>query len=217
VKAEDQDRFFDSWTVFKCICAEIDLGDTSFVLAAEEWYAVVRDFVQRVNAEVAAIPVAGIDLPPFRPGESEGDYNTRAAEAENLYLFDRALVRFQGERGRVEFCDLLSEERQLIHVKRRSRSSLLSHLFMQGYVAAEAFIDHRSLREQIRQRIPAIRHLVPEDAPNPPDYEVVYALIHDGGETLPFFSKVALATIYKQLRRMQYRASLAWIETEAQA
>jgi uncharacterized protein (TIGR04141 family) len=108
----------------------------------------------------------------------------------------------------------LSEARQLVHVKRRSRSSLLSHLFMQGFVAAEAFIDYRPLRMQIREKMPALEHLIPEDDPDPSEYEIVYALLHDGQDTLPFFSKVALTTIYKQLRRMHYRVALAWVGTQ---
>jgi uncharacterized protein (TIGR04141 family) len=132
-----------------------------------------------------------------------------------LYLFDKELVRFQGERGPVEFCDLLSEARQIVHVKRGSRSSLLSHLFMQGCVAAEAFVDYRPLRVQIRERLPAIAHLIPEGDPVPSEYEIVYALLHEGQRTLPFFSKVALTTICRQLRRMHYRVGLAWVGTEA--
>lgn len=197
------------------VSAEIDLDGLLYVLAADHWYAVVRDFVERVNESIGEIPLSNIALPRYRAGEAEGDYNSRAVrEAAGLHLFDKSLVRFQGERGPIEFCDLLSDARQLVHVKRRSRSSLLSHLFMQGYVAAEAFIDYRPLRKQVRESMPALDHLIPEDDPDPSQYEIVYALLHDGQDTLPFFSKVALTTIYKQLRRMHYRVGVAWVGTE---
>ena len=214
-KAEDQDRFFDRWTVYKCTCAEIEVDGTLFVLAVGDWYAVVRDFVARINDEVAEIPISRVALPSHRSGESEGDYNARTArDSPELHLFDKSLIQFQGERGRVEFCDLLSEDRHIVHVKKRGRSSLLSHLFMQGYVAAEAFVDHQALREQIRDRIAAVRHLIPEGDPNPQEFEIVFALLHEGQMSLPFFSKVALASIYRQLRRMRFGAAIAWVGPE---
>jgi hypothetical protein len=43
------------------------------------------------------------------------------------------------------------------------------------------------------------------------------ALLHDGLDALPFFSKVALTSLRasnRQLRRMRYRISIAWVGTE---
>jgi uncharacterized protein (TIGR04141 family) len=215
VKAEDQDQFFDRWPVYNCIAAEIEIDGVLYVLNAGEWYSVVRAFADRINAEIAQIPDAALNLPPFRSGEDEGEYNRRAAEAADIHLFDRSLVTFEGERGRVEFCDLLTEARQIVHVKKRTRSALLSHLFLQGFVSGEAFLDHQELRRQIRDRMPGISHLIPEAAPNSGEYEIVYALLHDGAATLPFFSKVALAGLHKQLRRMRYRVGIRWVPQEA--
>jgi uncharacterized protein (TIGR04141 family) len=210
--AGDDERFSDRWVVYKCITAEIDLNGLLFVLASGNWYAVVSDFVERVNQAVAEIPISAIVLPPYQPGETEGAYNHRAADgSEELHLFDRSMVTFEGERGKVEFCDLLSNHRQIIHVKRRGRSSLLSHLFMQGYVAAEAFIDYKPLRSKIRNVFPHLQHLIPEENPTPSDYEIVYALLHEGQMHFPFFSKVALMSIFKQLRRMNYRVGITWV------
>lgn len=211
--APEDGQFIDKWTVYKCMCAEIDQDGTLYVLAGEDWYGVVSDFVARINLEIGQIPEAVIALAHYQAGESEGDYNERAAAAHGLHLFDKALVQFQGERGRIEFCDLVSDQCQLVHVKKRSRSSLLSHLFLQGLVAAEAFIDYAPLRQQIRENIEAIQHLIPEEPPNPAEYEIVFALLHEGNATFPFFSKVALASIYRQLRRMNYRVGLAWVGT----
>jgi uncharacterized protein (TIGR04141 family) len=214
VKAEDQDGFFDKWPVYKCLAAEIEIEGVLYVLCAGEWYSVVRAFVDRVNTEIAQIPGANLNLPAFRSGENEEDYNRRAALAAHVHLFDRSLINFEGERGRVEFCDLLTEARQIVHVKKRSGSPVLSHLFMQGFVSGEAFLDHQDLRRQIRDAMPEIRHLIPEAAPNSEDYEIVYALLHHGAAVLPFFSKVALAGMHKQLCRMRYRIGVRWIPQE---
>ncbi|MBN2752494.1 MAG: TIGR04141 family sporadically distributed protein [Rhodospirillaceae bacterium] len=210
--ANDDGPFRDQWSVFKCLCAEVQFNDQLHILASDEWYVVKDDFVAIVNAAMVEIPLSTLQLPFYTAGEKEGDYNARAATAQaGMYLYDKRLVNFEGERGRVEFCDILTDGRQLVHVKRRSKSQTLSHLFLQGQVSAEAFLDHPPLRAQIREAMPEIVELIPADRPNPADYEIVYALLHEGNPTLPFFSKVALMSISKQLRRMNYGVSLLWV------
>ncbi|RUV05201.1 hypothetical protein EOB36_00725 [Mesorhizobium sp. M6A.T.Cr.TU.017.01.1.1] len=210
--AADGGPFFDRWPVFKCISAEINFENMLYILAAEEWYAVRADFVADINTSIAEIPAANLGLPPYQPGEKEGAYNTRAVvDRDDLHLYDKELISFEGERGRVEFCDLLSNTRQLIHVKRRSKSSALSHLFLQGHVSAEAFLDYPALRTQIREAAPELADLIPAARPDPAHYEIVYVFLHEGNATLPFFSKVALASVHRQLRRMSYRVAIAWV------
>lgn len=211
VKSEDQTAYYQKWTVYKCISAEVEVEDTLYVLAAGEWYAVLQDFVARINEELGAIEAAAVDLPAYLRGEVEGDYNRRAAENPGIHLFDKNLIHFSGERGRIEFCDLLTDNRQIIHVKRRSQSSQLSHLFMQGFVSAEAFIDYEELRRQVRATHPGVAHLIPEDRPDAQQYELVYVILHEGQPVLPFFSKVALVGMAKQLARMRFAVRLNWV------
>lgn len=214
----DEGQFFDRWTVFKCVFAEIYIDGILYILAAGEWYAVRNDFVAEINEAIDGIPAINLGLPAYTPGEKEGDYNARAIDGRNdIFLYDKNLVAFEGERGRVEFCDLLTTNRDLVHVKRRSKSQTLIHLFLQGHVSAEAFLDYPALREQIREAMPAVALLVPAERPDPAQYQVIYALLHEGNATLPFFSKVALASINRQLRRMNYRVALSWIGPVAAA
>lgn len=210
--ATDDGAFYDRWSVYKCLCAEVQFDNKLHILASDEWYVVKDDFVATVNAAVAEIPLSALQLPLYVAGEKEGDYNVRAVNAQGgLYLYDKALINFEGERGRIEFCDILTADRQLVHVKRRSKSQTLSHLFLQGQVSAEAFLDHAPLRIQIRDAMPNVADLIPEQRPNPAEYEVVYALLHEGNPTLPFFSKVALMSVSRQLRRMSYGVSIHWV------
>ncbi|RVD51534.1 hypothetical protein EN746_15045 [Mesorhizobium sp. M8A.F.Ca.ET.023.02.2.1] len=210
--ASDDGPFHDRWSVFKCLCAEVQFNDQLHILASDEWYVVKDNFVVTVNAAMAEIPLAALQLPFYTAGEKEGDYNARAVDTQaGMYLYDKNLVNFEGERGRVEFCDILTSGGQIVHVKRRSKSQTLSHLFLQGQVSAEAFLDHPPLREQIREAMPAIVGIIPTERPNPADYEIVYALLHEGSPTRPFFSKVALMSISKQLRRINYRVGLLWV------
>ncbi|ODT73116.1 MAG: hypothetical protein ABS75_00015 [Pelagibacterium sp. SCN 63-23] len=211
VAAEDG-PFHDRWPVLKCISAEVYVDDVLHILAAGDWYSVRADFVGEINQSVADIPAVELGLPSYNAGEAEGAFNLRAVEGrDDVFLYDKNLVNFEGERGRVEFCDLLTNGRHIVHVKRRSRSSTLSHLFLQGHVSAEAFLDYPPLRAQIREAMPAIVGLIPEERPNPSDYQVVFTFLHEGNATLPFFSKVALSSVVRQLRRMSFGVSLCWI------
>ncbi len=214
VQAGDSERFFDKWRVYDCIVFETVQDGYLFVFSNGEWYQVAATFADRVNQFFNEMTQCCLDLPDYTDGDKdEGGYNKRvAASIANLLHFDKDLVSFKGERGRVEFCDLLTTDRQLLHVKKRGYSSNLSHLFFQGYVSAEALLEDPNFRRQIRETLGEDQlHLVPETKPTPSDYEIVYALIHDGPQTVPFFSKVSLQATCRQLHRMGYKTSLKWI------
>ena len=46
----------------------------------------------------------------------------------------KKLFRVEETRSDIEACDLFSKSKQFIHVKFKTRSSLLSHLFAQAYI-----------------------------------------------------------------------------------
>ena len=127
---------------------------------------------------------------------------------------DRKLIMFGG--SRIEFCDLYSLEKQMIHVKKYTGSSVLSHLFMQGLVSAESFLD-AGFRALVNEKL---RHefTVPEREEDfsVSDYEVVYVIAsghirEDGKPQIPFFSKVSLNTAIKRLHMFKYKVSIKGI------
>ncbi|MCV7043057.1 TIGR04141 family sporadically distributed protein, partial [Mycolicibacterium moriokaense] len=123
-------------------------------------------------------------------GEIEADYNARLAETspERLLKLDARIKRPGGASSGIEFCDVLSDQGDLIHVKRKSRSATLSHLFAQGAVSASTFINDGVFRTQVRQLIEdevatdareAWLRLVPgaDEAVDRSQYRVTYAVI----------------------------------------
>jgi uncharacterized protein (TIGR04141 family) len=56
-------------------------------------------------------------------------------------LLDADPVIYGGGRSAIEICDLLSTDRVFVHVKAKTKSSTLSHLFAQGLNSAQAFRD----------------------------------------------------------------------------
>lgn len=207
------------WSVYQCLVSEQRVSGALFALIEGRWFAVADSLVDQVDRAIEAIPKASVTLPVGLPGESEGDYNARAAGATaSLALLDRKLVAPDGSTTRIEFCDLLSTDGSLIHVKRKSRSSTLSHLFAQGHVSAEALVDG-TLRDRVRAAIQSAAgsgdasawlDLVPPSS-LPLDRDkvtVTYAVIADskatGVEWLPFFSRLTLMQTVRDLNRLGF-------------
>lgn len=218
IQAENSDSFFDKWTVYKSLSAEIELTEGKFVLSAGHWYEVAADYVERINSEYENITAFEFELPSYTFGTTEGKYNTDSCNGtDELIYFDKNLVAFKGERGRIEFCDMLHKEKCIIHVKKRTSSSTMSHLFAQVYASAEAFFEYESLREQVRATSADVAAIIPAQQPVPSDYRVVLAFMDEGRAYLPFLSKIGLANVVRNLNRMGYKPRLAWIEANDSA
>lgn len=207
------------WSIYQCLVSEQRLNGLLYALIEGRWFAIADSLVSQVDAAISAIPVASVRLPAGIPGESEGDYNARAAATSaDLALLDKQLVAPDGSTTRIEFCDLLSTDGSLVHVKRKSRSSTLSHLFAQGHVSAEALVDG-SLRDQVRSAIQKAAgtadatgwlDLVPpgSSVPDRDKVTVTYAVIANsnatGVEWLPFFSRLTLMQTMRDLNRLGF-------------
>ena len=156
----------------------------------------------------------------------EGTYNELAAAPADRFLLDKKTVTIPGRTSAVEVCDVLTTDRDLIHVKRKFSSSSLSHLFGEGYVSSELLIDSSEYRTAIRDKIgaadPDFQGLFPVDDFVASQWKVVYAIIGDWSNNadgqpasasakLPFFSKVNLLNHTKRLRRFGFQVELARI------
>jgi uncharacterized protein (TIGR04141 family) len=214
IRASDDVPFL-GWPVYRCVYAELDEGKSKYVLNAGQWYRVDSDFVSEIEAAISRIKTSPLKLPPYNH-PSEADYNKEVASRDpsTFTLFDVKLITHGGGRSRIEFCDLFSKDRQLIHVKRYAGSGVLSHLFNQGLVAGELTLSDPVFRAKVNPQLPAaLRFARPEDRPNPADYEIVYGIVSGSAKPveLPFFSKVVLRSTHRTLSNMGLRVSLAQI------
>lgn len=221
------------WSVYQCLVSEQRLSGVLYALIEGRWFSIADSLVTQVDTAIAAIPQATVSLPVGLPGESEGDYNARAASTStDLALLDKELVAPDGSKTRIEFCDLMSSDGSLVHVKRKSRSSTLSHLFAQGHVSAEALVDG-ALRDQVRSAIQKAAgtadasrwlDLVPpsSSAPERDRVTVTYAVIANstatGVDWLPFFSRLTLMQTVRDLNRLGFtKVALMRVPVQASA
>src|SRR5262249_3032035 len=124
----------------------------------------------------------------------------------------------------MEFCDLMDGQGRIVHVKRRSRSSTLSHLFAQGLLAAEVFVRDGTFRTDLVAKLqernqPGAAALIPAGRPDTHEFEIVYAVLGDKPPTepedLPFFSQLNFKLTAERLENLNYRVSLRQIPTQS--
>ncbi|MCX5801838.1 MAG: TIGR04141 family sporadically distributed protein [Candidatus Eisenbacteria bacterium] len=221
VRWVEQEQTISRWSVYECIVFETEYQGALYVLTANQWFQVAGHFAEEVNDVVSRLAPSDSELPNAEAGEREADYNRRVAEQrEEIILMDQKLVRCSGVQGRIEVCDLLTCDREFIHVKRKTRSATLSHLFAQGTVSAEAFLRDAAFRQDAKEHVastrPNLAHLIPDDRPRPTDYTITYAIITKPSSnwplSLPFFSRLHLMQAAQRLAMLGYKVSLLCVK-----
>ena len=219
VRFADADTSSMRWSAFSCLVYETEVDDRLYVLCEGDWYSVDKAFATRVTNDVAALTETSLTLPAARLGENEGDYNERACAETGYLLMDKKMIVLADGRSRIEFCDILSPDGRLIHVKRKTRSATLSHLFAQGVVAAEEFMSDSDFRSRLRSVVedsyPAHTDMIPIDRPGGGGYSVVFGIVTHPTDSwprsLPFFSQLNAYNAARMVRRVGLDASLLLI------
>lgn len=206
-----------SWPLYRCFYAEIKFGADQYILRNGIWYKINSDFVSAVDEYLKDLDIYPYQFPIYTHDREE-DYNEHVFNTENNFcLMDKKNIKIGGAYDKVEHCDLIRNGNEFVHVKLYRSSSTLSHLFSQGFVAAEAFIKDSWYREQLNPKLPdSIKLKDPKARPNPSHYTIVYAIatMKNIPIELPFFSKVTLKNALKTLRALDYGVSLAKIEVD---
>ncbi|NWA66737.1 TIGR04141 family sporadically distributed protein [Pseudomonas reactans] len=200
------------WPLYGCIEAEIEFEEKVYLLSEGDWYQIDRDYTDQVNRCFEAATPSELQFPPYGT-DHEGPYLRRIADGESFHLLDQKLVRLNGASSPFEFCDLLTPEHHIIHVKKYSSSSVLSHLFSQAYVSAEALINSPDVLTQVNA------HLAQDgefrfvfDPSSQPRNKIVFAIMQPN-EVLhvPFFSKVNFRQFSQRLTAMGYQVEVSRI------
>jgi uncharacterized protein (TIGR04141 family) len=206
-----------SWSAYRCLYAEITYSNDQYILRNGIWYKVNQDFVRRIDSYLSELTNYKHTLPIYNH-DREDDYNNYVvANDSNYVLFDKKTIGLGGKQDKIEFCDIVRNFRDLIHVKYYRSSSTLSHLFSQGCVAAEAFVSDKEFRDRLNKKLPAEMKLVDTGCrPESKQFRVVYAIAinRDIPIKLPFFSKVTLKNAFKTLRALDFEVNLARIEVD---
>jgi len=221
---EDGDDIDRKYDLYDYVQVEIDHSDGHrYALTSGAWFRIDRNYLNEIEAYVAALDDVSdqLTLEDWRPSEltvkkkddtAEGLYNENLAKLRSWALLDKKNLLLGGYR-KIEICDLLTPERQLLCVKRASKSSTLSHLFAQANVSASLMHEPR-YQDRLME---ALRTLRAEAAYGQRgDWTFVYAIATSKpgrlSKSLFFFSKVNLVTAARGIVALGYKVALARIE-----
>lgn len=219
VKFTGSDQFQDRWSVYDSLVWDHSVDGQFYALVEGKWFQIESAFAKRITTFVRGIATPARLLPDAMADEREDVYNLRVAtDSPTQYAcLDRKLVKAEDAASQIEFCDLFSDQKAIIHVKKNTRSATLSHLFAQGTVSASALLGDGSVRKQVRDYLAKTRlsrDLVPDEDTRPiaSDYTVCFAIIckqrHDWPGSLPFFSQLNLMHQVKFLRALGFGVAL---------
>lgn len=214
------DDVADQWMAYRCVYAESALNSRMYILNNGRWYEIAKTFADQVIADFKDTPESEIVLPDY-DHDGEGAYNDAvAADLNSACSMDRQLVKHGGGHSSIEFCDLVIDDKKLVHVKRYSGSAQLSHLFAQGAVSGELFVQDAQFREKLNEKLPQGHKLAdPAEQPDAREYEIVFAIVVGSDDLdIPFFSKVSLRNARRRLRGYGYTVTkkrIASVKAEA--
>lgn len=201
------------WPFIRCLTAEIRVDGELYLLNSGCWYRIDSVYARQVDHDLEAIQSAALPLTNWGD-ENEAAFNARMAARSNgeLALMDMVMISHPGMASPVEFCDLYSTTRQMIHVKRYGQSSVLSHLFAQGMVSAVSVLSDTDFRKAVNEKLPGTHKFAdPERRVTANSYEVCFVIgsTDIGSLKLPFFSRVTLRNTYRTLTQTYgFRVSL---------
>ncbi len=143
-----------SFSIFRCITGEIAYNGTTYALMDGDWYEINKNFLDRIIKSLNKYVRKGFArLSAYEDLDTtEFNYNKRQGMESGYEVFDQNVVKLRGK-GRVEVCDLLCQSGKLIHVKKYTASSTLSHLFSQGFVSIKALVEDATFRKTFLDKI----------------------------------------------------------------
>jgi uncharacterized protein (TIGR04141 family) len=218
------DQVAAEWRLGDCLYFEYREASGVSILDGGQWYRIKQEFADEVATFAAGLSPSALGLPESHRGEKEETYNRRAAEADSLALLDQNLIRLPRQSG-IEPCDLFSNDRHFVHVKRRKGGSgPFSHLLGQAFVSAEAFVSDRQFQDALREKLEVAKAgfgTLVEEVVDARRYTIVLALITAPAEAanpadhLPFFSKVYLRLVVRRLQAMGFTVCVDGIPARA--
>lgn len=209
------------WSIYKCIYAEVNHGDNKYILNGGKWFRINNDFVNDTNKRFNQITRSSINLPLYKGG-TEGFYNESVSKMhQDVYLLmdDRNKILHGGGKGQVEFCDLFSRKKEIIHIKRYGQSSVFSHLFSQGFVSGQLLQLDGEFREKVvkKMKAPFCDLIKRESRPKDREFTIVFGIISESeGKDLhlSFFSRVNLNNAARALLGFGYKVELLKIRVD---
>lgn len=180
------DQSIDYFSIFELLYAELEYQDNVYLLENKIWYIINNDFKKNVNEFYDKVENWDIHL-PSNTFKREDEYNKNIADKNNDFLLmDKKNITISND-DKFELCDILSINKELIHVKKYGSSSILSHLFLQGLRSIEEIKSTNNI-EKINKKIDDARFKLKKDD----NFKIIFSIITSSKTIkpkIPFFAK----------------------------
>lgn len=205
----------DVWNAYGCLNAEIQLEDNSYCLNNGKWYYINKDFSAKIEREYETIKLSEKDFINYDEAtEDEDEYNKKLTEhlPGSVLIHKIGEIPYGGGRGnKIEMCDIMTADNELIHIKKNGGSSYLSHLFNQATVSAELLLE-KDFRAKANAKMKEHKFEIgfPDDFVAY-KYKIIIGIInpyHDERPRIPFFSKVSLRYAIREMKKLGYEVEL---------
>lgn len=221
---DDTGQEIYSWRVGACITGEFQYNQKTYVIDEGDYFEIEAQYLAKLNQFIDSIQQCDPPLPAQRKEDKVEDAYVEYMAGhvgEGIKLHKNTIQR-PGYTA-IEICDVALKDKKLIHVKKGTSSSSLSHLFSQALVSADLLLMDFDFRNSVKNKIDAL-HLpneidyqwLGEQNYEPGDVEVVIAIMTgkqpvSTSKLLPFFSKINLRMRCEDLKRRGYKYSIAQI------
>jgi uncharacterized protein (TIGR04141 family) len=208
---------FDSWSLYNWLNCEIVHAGVQYILSDGEWFEISSAYYTVVQAAFDRITSNNREYRRIgtTTAANEPDYLSTYAVSATEIILDQQLYRLQGQRNAIEFCDILTQHGEFIHVKDGGSSSKLSHLFNQGIVSGRLLLSEGRFRTDLKQKLttkPRIKAIIAKPIVAS-DYKIVYRILKRGTKfALPFFSKIVVNETRQKIVSMGFRFKLEWVQ-----
>ncbi len=215
--SKNEDKKIASWSYFACLNADLELNSKNYILSNRKWFIVDSKYIAKLNKDIAKIKPTKITLPQYDHAR-ESDYNKAVCSSLDAYFLDADEVMHGEGKDQIEVCDVFTQDKQFLHVKKYENASSISHLFNQGFVSAHLLARDSDFREKVKAKITVskFKKLIPTAKLNTVEFSVIYVIIRKkpakGSYRLSLFSKISLRKCVKELEGYGYQVYLNWIE-----
>jgi len=209
--------------LFDFLYAEMEQKGICIILASGVLYDISKGYKEQVDSFYKGVKKVKFPYITDWDGCAEGKYN-EDQNTEHLLVMDEEFV-FPGNRDRFEVCDLLTDDKHLIHVKRFGVASQpLGHLFNQGMLSAQCLAD-TEIRAKVQEKIKKVQtdakkehDFSVEPGFKVGDYTVTFLLLctgkvkyeADGKPKIPFMAKAVFRENCQVIKNLGYEVRLAW-------
>ena len=196
------------WRAISCINAIIERNEEKYFFIEGKWFRATSSYIETLDQKINGIPSSNLAFCDWPQHVHEKDYLSSDPLNHNTsYLvLDRNNIFLDGQ-SPIEPCDIYTQDKLLIHLKRYGSSALLGHLFNQGYVSGDLLINSVEFRNKFNDKLQD-GYMI-EDV-NPSEFTISYVIGTKYPENfkLPLFSKITLTKAYDELRRKGFNVTL---------